>query len=123
MAKIGYQLLVFAGALPDGSRKTHMRNAARGCAAWVHRSVKPTDSGWYPRRSTVEDAWFPGGPATRTRAAATIRCSLHKGLLYMCKSWDTAYLWENATEPFLNNRHIAEPALVWLEQFARQPVV
>jgi len=290
MAKIGYQLLIFADVLPNGARKTRMRNAARGCAAWVYRSVKPTDSGWYPRRCTLEGAWFPWRPGEKNprggadplfdgsadglfvlqlmtalserdledytsavrrrlqvfmdrggifgsinhdvydshenvayavafrvlRQAARVlndsgirsfayeKCLAGldpfimaedrngvatKGLLYMCKSWDTAYLWENAeaalawleaygetknrrylrtglgvleaiarhhhgphgfltegvdwnnhvgrqhhfnraeygdiqyTEPFLNNQHIAEPTLLYLEHFARPPAM
>ncbi|MCX6621981.1 MAG: hypothetical protein NTY38_13095, partial [Acidobacteria bacterium] len=52
MAKIGVQLLTFADSLPSGARKRKMQHAAANCAAWLHARVKPTASGWYPRRCT-----------------------------------------------------------------------
>ncbi len=49
MAKIAYQLLIFSDLL-DGPRKTKMQSVAVKTADWIHRNVRPTANGWYPRR-------------------------------------------------------------------------
>lgn len=59
MAKIGYQLLVFADALGDDPRAAGMRTAAARCAAWIDQRVEPVPNGWFPRRTT------PGGQVYR----------------------------------------------------------
>jgi hypothetical protein len=204
MAKIGYQLLLFADALEDETRGKRMREAAVACAGWIGQHVKPAAGGWYPRRVRPDGTPYPwcaeqktddplaGGSAdglfiiqlmtalTARRLADyrnTVRQQVHafirrggvfgsinhdvyddhenvayavafrvlrqasallgddsirrfaydhclagleqfkmaedrhgvatKGLLYMCKSWDTAYLWESA-----------EAALAYLEAYS-----
>jgi hypothetical protein len=288
MAKVAYQLLVFADELNGDPRAERMREIAKRCAAWIESNVEPVPNGWYPRRTTPEGKVYRPSPdggqdpywqesadslfivqlqaaltergladyrarlreklavfmkaqgifgsinhdtydpyenvaysvAFRTlrlaarvledpsiRAFAFDRCLwgleqfkmfedrnrvVTRGLLYMERSWDTAYLWENAeaalawfeaaadlrqsepersrdyeldglvilrtaarhhygrygfltegvdwnnhvgqqhhidqarhgaiqyTEPFLNNQHIAEPTLYYLEHLARR---
>lgn len=288
MAKVGYQLLIFADRLEGDPRAKRMRSAAVRCAAWIRDHVEAVPNGWFPRRTTPQGKVFRRSPdggddrfwqtsadglfilqlqagltrrgladyreALRQKAAVFIRSGgifgsinhdtydphenvaysvafrtltsvsdvlddgairkfayekclagleqfkmcedrngvATKGLLYMEKSWDTAYLWENAeaalvcfeaavdtregdrarsrqyeidglvilraiakhhygphgfltegvdwnnhvgqrhhigkarfaairyTEPFLNNQHIAEPTLYYLQNLARK---
>jgi hypothetical protein len=58
MAKIAYQLLVFSD-LVDEPRKTAMRNIAVKTADWIHRNVRPTSNGWYPRRCKPDGEHYP----------------------------------------------------------------
>jgi len=63
MAKIGFQLLLFADRLgKDDRRVPRMRAAAEKCARWLLESLKPVENGWYPRRAT------PAGEVYRKRA-------------------------------------------------------
>jgi hypothetical protein len=52
MAKIGYQLLVFADRLGDDKRAATTRRIATRMAAWIHGNIKPLPNGWYPKRTT-----------------------------------------------------------------------
>lgn len=52
MAKVGYQLLVFADELAGDPRAGRMRTMATRCAAWIERNVEAVPNGWYPRRTT-----------------------------------------------------------------------
>lgn len=52
MAKMAYQLLIFADKLGDDPRATRMRTAALKCAQWINTNVKSTPNGWYPRRTS-----------------------------------------------------------------------
>jgi hypothetical protein len=55
MAKVGFQLLVFADRLPPADpRVGKMRTAARNCADWLLTHLKNGENGWYPRRATPE---------------------------------------------------------------------
>jgi hypothetical protein len=65
MAKIGFQLVFFADVLEADGRGAEsarrvetMRQAAVKCAAWIHSNVKPTESGWFPRRTTATGDWY-----------------------------------------------------------------
>ena len=58
MAKIAYQLLVFSDLL-DEPRKAKMREAAVRTADWIHRNVRPTANGWYPRRCKPNGEHYP----------------------------------------------------------------
>jgi hypothetical protein len=58
MAKIAYQLLVFSDIV-DGPRQAKMREVAVKTAGWIHRNVKPTANGWYPRRCHPDGAHYP----------------------------------------------------------------
>lgn len=288
MAKVGFQLLLFADALHGDQRAPRMSAISVRCADWIQKNIEPAPNGWFPRRTDASGKIYRQSPdggqdsfwqtsadglfilqlqatLTQRRLAnyegalrrktevfmsaggffgsinhdtydplENVACSvafrtlllssqvLHdkklrafafekclsqldqfkmcedrngvatKGLLYMEKSWDTAYLWENAeaalayfeaaletrkgqpaksreyelaglvilraiarhhygpngfltegvdwnnhvgqqnhinqakygairyTEPFLNNQHIAEPTLFYLENLARK---
>ncbi len=50
MAKIGYQLLLWADALGIDPRAPRLRTIATRCAAWLHDQMEPVPNGWYPRR-------------------------------------------------------------------------
>ena len=62
MAKIGYQLLVFADALGSNPRADRMRAAAVKCAAWIRDHVEPVPNGWFPRRTTPEGKEYRKSP-------------------------------------------------------------
>jgi hypothetical protein len=66
MAKIGVQLLFFSDLIPPGSRREKMRSAAVNCAAWIQRHVQLTNSGWFPRRCTVDGKGFPWRPGEKS---------------------------------------------------------
>jgi hypothetical protein len=51
MAKIAYQLLLFADDLGDTPRAQRMRKIAARCADWVQGNVEAVPNGWYPRRT------------------------------------------------------------------------
>ncbi|MHC4178816.1 MAG: hypothetical protein ACYSWU_14995 [Planctomycetota bacterium] len=52
MAKVAFQLLIFADELGDDPRAKQMRAAAVACAAWIEDRVDPVPNGWFPRRTT-----------------------------------------------------------------------
>ncbi len=58
MAKIAYQLLIFSD-LVDGPRKAKMQSVAVKTADWIHRNVRPTANGWYPRRCHPNGEHYP----------------------------------------------------------------
>jgi len=58
MAKIAYQLLIFSD-LVDGSRKAKMQSVAVKTADWIHRNIRPTSNGWYPRRCKPDGEHYP----------------------------------------------------------------
>jgi hypothetical protein len=58
MAKIAYQLLIFSD-LVDGPRKAKMQGIAVKTADWIHRNVRPTANGWYPRRCHPSGEHYP----------------------------------------------------------------
>lgn len=58
MAKIAYQLLIFSD-LVDGPRKAKMQSVAVKTADWIHRNVRPTANGWYPRRCHPSGEHYP----------------------------------------------------------------
>ncbi|MBM4024936.1 MAG: hypothetical protein FJ280_05945 [Planctomycetes bacterium] len=58
MAKIAYQLLIFSD-LVDGPRQAKMRTVAVKTADWIHRNIRPTANGWYPRRCHPDGAHYP----------------------------------------------------------------
>ncbi|MCF7668412.1 MAG: hypothetical protein K9N48_01395 [Verrucomicrobia bacterium] len=62
MAKIGYQLLVFADALGHDERAVEMRHAALKCAEWIDANVPRTPNGWFPRRITRDGEIFMNSP-------------------------------------------------------------
>jgi len=62
MAKVAYQLLIFADELGKDRRADRMRKAATRCAAWIDRNVEAVDNGWFPRRTTPEGKVYRKSP-------------------------------------------------------------
>jgi hypothetical protein len=62
MAKVGYQLLVFADELGGDRRAGRMREAAARCAAWIRDHVEPVPNGWFPRRTTPDGKVYRKSP-------------------------------------------------------------
>ncbi len=58
MAKIAYQFLLFSDIV-DQPRKEKMRDIAVKTADWIHRNVRPTANGWYPRRCKTNGEHYP----------------------------------------------------------------
>ncbi len=58
MAKIAYQLLRFSDIL-DEPRKSATQDIAVQTADWIHRNIRPTANGWYPRRCRPDGEHFP----------------------------------------------------------------
>lgn len=52
MAKVAYQLLMFADKLGKDRRAERMRQAAVRCAEWIEQNVQSVPNGWFPRRCT-----------------------------------------------------------------------
>ncbi len=51
MAKVAFQLLIFADDLGKDPRAKRMRTMAAKCAEWIEKNVEPVPNGWYPRRA------------------------------------------------------------------------
>jgi len=51
MAKVAYQLLLFADALGKDPRAKRMRTVAVKWAAWIDNHVEEVPNGWFPRRT------------------------------------------------------------------------
>ncbi len=62
MAKIGFQLLLFADELENGPRAARMREAARLCAEWIRQNVSPVPNGWFPRRTSPDGKLYRKAP-------------------------------------------------------------
>lgn len=62
MAKIAYQMLVFADTLEPDPRAARLRTLARRCAGWIDRQVEPVANGWFPRRTTPEGRIYRASP-------------------------------------------------------------
>lgn len=62
MAKVAYQLLVFADDLGPDPRAERMRRMALRCAAWIEQHVEQVPNGWYPRRVTPEGRVYRQSP-------------------------------------------------------------
>ncbi|MBN1852730.1 MAG: hypothetical protein JW829_08395 [Pirellulales bacterium] len=62
MAKVAYQLLIFADHLGNDPRAAAMREAATRCAAWIDRNVEPVPNGWFPRRINPEGTVYRQSP-------------------------------------------------------------
>ena len=58
MAKIAYQFLLFS-EIVDQPRKEKMRDIAVRTADWIHRNIRPTANGWYPRRCKPSGEHYP----------------------------------------------------------------
>ncbi len=62
MAKIAFQLLIFARQLAGDSRAGRMQAAAARCAEWLHAHVQPVPNGWFPRRTAPDGRVYPRTP-------------------------------------------------------------
>ena len=62
MAKVGFQLLIFADELGDDARAKRMRAAAVACAKWIEKHVEPVPNGWFPRRTTPDGKLYKRSP-------------------------------------------------------------
>jgi len=62
MAKVAYQLLIFADELRKDPRAERMRRAAVRCAAWIQEHVEPVPNGWFPRRTTATGQVYRKSP-------------------------------------------------------------
>ena len=63
MAKVAYQLLVFADDLPrKDPRRARMRAMAARTAEWIARRVETVPNGWFPRRTTPDGAIYRKSP-------------------------------------------------------------
>jgi hypothetical protein len=62
MAKVAYQLLVFADELGSDPRAPRMRAMAVRCAGWIQTNVEPVPNGWFPRRTTPEGKVYRQSP-------------------------------------------------------------
>jgi hypothetical protein len=60
MAKVAFQMLLFADELGDDPRADRLRAQATRCAVWIRDNVQPVPNGWFPRRTT------PAGQVVRT---------------------------------------------------------
>jgi len=62
MAKVAFQLLIFADRLGDDPRAKRMRSAAVACAAWIDTHCQTVPNGWYPRRTTPQGKVYRKSP-------------------------------------------------------------
>jgi len=62
MAKVAFQLLIFADQLGDDPRAARMRTIAVRCAKWIDRQVEPVPNGWFPRRTTPDGKVYRKSP-------------------------------------------------------------
>jgi len=62
MAKVAFQMLLFADRLEPGDRARRMRQLAARCAQWIEVHVEPVPNGWYPRRVTREGKIYRKSP-------------------------------------------------------------
>ena len=51
MAKVAFQLLLFADELGHTARAKRMEGIAARCAEWIQKNVEPVPNGWFPRRT------------------------------------------------------------------------
>ncbi len=62
IAKVAFQLLIFADELGDDPRAKRMRTTAIRCADWIHKRVEPVPNGWFPRRTTPAGQTYRKSP-------------------------------------------------------------
>lgn len=63
MAKVAYQLLLFADDLPRrDARRERLQRMATRTAAWIRDHVEPVPNGWYPRRTTPDGQVYRKSP-------------------------------------------------------------
>lgn len=62
MAKVAFQLLIFADDLGKDPRAARMRRIAVRCAQWIADKVEPVPNGWFPRRTTPDGKLYKKSP-------------------------------------------------------------
>jgi hypothetical protein len=62
MAKVAYQLLIFADDLGQDPRAPRMLQTAARTAQWIAQNVEPVPNGWFPRRTTPEGKVYRKSP-------------------------------------------------------------
>lgn len=62
MAKVAFQMLLFADELGGSPRANRMRAIATRCAAWIDKNVEAVPNGWFPRRTTPEGKVYRKSP-------------------------------------------------------------
>jgi len=62
MAKIAFQLLIFADRLEGDPRAERMREAAARCGTWLEKHLPAVENGWFPRRITPSGALYRKSP-------------------------------------------------------------
>lgn len=62
MAKIAFQLLIFADVIDDEKRAPRMREIARLCARWIDEHVGTVPNGWFPRRCAPDGTVYAKKP-------------------------------------------------------------
>ena len=62
MAKVAFQLLLFADDLGADPRALRMRSAAVRTADWLQQNLEPVPNGWFPRRANPEGKTYRLSP-------------------------------------------------------------
>jgi hypothetical protein len=62
MAKVAFQLLLFADELGADRRAQRMRSAAVRAADWLQQNLEPVPNGWFPRRANPEGKIYRQSP-------------------------------------------------------------
>jgi hypothetical protein len=62
MAKVAYQLLLFADEVGDTPRASRMRAMAVRCAEWLQNNLDTVPNQWFPRRTTPEGRVYRRSP-------------------------------------------------------------
>jgi hypothetical protein len=62
MAKVAFQMLLFADDLGTDPRAGRLRQMARRTADWIGENLEPVPNGWYPRRTQPEGKVYRKSP-------------------------------------------------------------
>lgn len=62
MAKIAFQMLLFADELGSTPRADKLRTVATRCASWIDKHVEAVPNGWFPRRTTPDGKVYRKSP-------------------------------------------------------------
>lgn len=62
MAKVAFQLLLFADDLGPDPRAKRLRELAVRCAQWLQQHLEPVPNGWFPRRANPTGKIYRSSP-------------------------------------------------------------
>ncbi len=62
MAKVAFQMLLFADDLGKDPRAKRLRAMAVRCADWIHQNVEAVPNGWFPRRTLPDGKVYLKSP-------------------------------------------------------------